>query len=157
MVPTVEITPELETDDEGEPVVLHCMGAAQPPKIITQLVDGQYIHTEWYGPDEQLMDSGSDYIIGESIYSANGVKRSLTITEAKVQHAGLYTCKVTITLPDNETLTSSTQYHLILLSELVNTWQYTPAIELLSISLYPITFSKTALIVLPHSLQGPYQ
>ena len=118
MVPTVHIVPKLETESEGLPVALDCMGSSNPPKTTAQLVDGEKMTLRWLGPDNQVLVTGDEFVIGDGVSSNSGIFRSLSIREAKVEGAGLYTSQVTINLPGNETLTVSNQYHLVLLSEL---------------------------------------
>ena len=117
MQPTAHIVPELETDTEGQPIVLRCTGATNLPKATAQLVHEHHISSQWLGPDGQVLITGSDFITGDPINSDSEVSLTLTVREAKLHHAGLYTCQVTITLPDNDTATASTQYHIVLLSE----------------------------------------
>ena len=115
VIPAVQINPKLETETEGNPVVLECVGAVYPPKATAQLVN--HLSIEWLGPDD-LPITGDNFIVGEDAISSTGRGRTLTIVEAKLESSGLYSCQVTLDLQGRENETVAAQYHLVLFSEL---------------------------------------
>ena len=118
VAPTIHISAKLETEVEGQPVVLDCIGAVNPVKGTAQFLEENRIIVEWYGPDGHLLE-GNDFIIGDSVITETGLSRTVKLIEAKVVHTGLYTCKTTLKLLNNATQSVTSQYHLVLLSELV--------------------------------------
>ena len=115
VIPVVQINSKLETETEGNPVVLECVGAVYPQKAIAQLVN--HLSIEWLGPDD-LPITGDNFIVGEDTISSTGRGRTLTIVEAKLESSGLYTCQVTLDLQGRENETVASQYHLVLFSGL---------------------------------------
>lgn len=85
-------------------------------KFATQLAFGGHISIEWFGPDGNLITGNS--LIGKKKNSNIGSTRTLTIERTTLKHTGLYSCQVTLDLP-NVPLSHNvtTQYHLVLLSE----------------------------------------
>ena len=80
-------------------------------KAAAQLVVGDHISVNWFGPDGNLL-------IGEKRNSNIGVTNTLTIPETSFMDSGLYTCEVTLDLPNtNQSHTVTAQYRLVLLSE----------------------------------------
>ena len=122
MIPTVHITPQLETNYGGRPVVLECDGAVNSVKPTAQLSHGGAILVEWFGPNQNPL-KGTEFDIGNKVISSTGSSRTLSISDTNIGHSGLYTCQVTLDLLDADaSYTVVSQYHLVLLSELVIVW-----------------------------------
>ena len=122
MIPRVHITPKLETNYEGQPVVLECYGAVNSAKPTAQLSYGDDILVEWFGPKEYPL-TGTEFTTGNKIISNNGSSRTLSISDTTVGHSGLYTCQVSLDLLNADVShTIVSQYHLVLLSECVIAW-----------------------------------
>ena len=118
MLPRATIIPLLETDTEGITVVLERCQLNKDnssTKTTAQLVN--YLNIEWFGPDNHPL-TGDDIIVGDDVIINTGRTRTLTIPEATLKDSGGYSCQVTLDLQDNTTETVSSQYHLVLFSEL---------------------------------------
>lgn len=118
VTPTIRLTPKLESDYEGHSVVLECSGGVNPMKTAAQLAYADRINVEWFGPDGNPL-TGKTFI-GDRRNSDAGTTHTLTIVETTFRHSGLYSCQVTLDLPNTDFETShrvTTQYHLVLLSK----------------------------------------
>ena len=118
VIPTVEINPRLETDTEGKPVILECLGAVLPPKTTAQLANNLSI--AWFGPDGQLLHNiKDDNFLFQEVTSNTSYGQTLTIVEATLENSGWYSCEATLKLSDIKTHTVSSDYHLIFYSKLL--------------------------------------
>ena len=122
MIPTVRITPKLETNYEGQPVVLECDGAVNSAKPTAQLSYGDHIIVEWFGPKEYSL-AGTEFTTGNKVISNTGSSRTLNILDTNVGRSGLYTCQVSLDLLNADAShTVVSQYHLVLLSKFAIVW-----------------------------------
>ena len=120
MTPRIHIAPILKSDYEGDRVLLECKGNVNPMKTTGQVAHGGHMSVEWSGPEGVLLTEQNKVTVGVQENSDDGSSRTLLISETNFRHSGLYSCQVTINLPNSSIAhTVSTEYHLVFLSKCI--------------------------------------
>ena len=120
MRPRIHIVPILKSDYEGDRVLLECKGNVNPMKTTGQVAHGGHMSVEWSGPEGVLLMEQNKVTVGVQENSDDGSSRTILISETNFRHSGLYSCQVTINLPNSSIVhTVSTEYHPVFLSKCI--------------------------------------